>query len=33
MRYSFDELRRIFVEEKTFMESRDPIIPKEIIYV
>jgi hypothetical protein len=28
MRYSFDEFRRIFVEENTFIDNNDPIIPK-----
>jgi len=32
IRYSLDEFRRIFVEEKTFMESKEPIIPEEIIF-
>ena len=28
IKYSFDEFRRIFVDEKTFIESKEPIIPK-----
>ena len=28
MRYSLDEFRRIFVDENTFIESIEPIIPK-----
>ena len=27
IRYSLDEFRRIFVDEKTFIESKEPIIP------
>jgi hypothetical protein len=29
MRYSLDEFRRILVDENTFIESIEPIIPKE----
>ncbi len=28
MRYSFDEFRRIFVEENTLIDNKDPIIPR-----
>ena len=29
MRYSLDEFRRILVDEKTFIESKEPIIPRK----
>ena len=31
IRYSLEELRRIFVEENTLMESSEPIIPNQLI--
>ena len=29
IKYSFEEFRRIFVDEKTLIESNEPIIPEE----
>lgn len=29
IRYSLEELRRIFVDEKTLIESKDPINPEK----
>jgi hypothetical protein len=31
MRYSFDEFRRILVEENTFIDNKEPIIPRQEI--
>jgi len=33
IRYSFDEFRRILVEEKTFIDSKEPIIPEIELFI